>query len=192
MVIKECVNEARRKETREEFKAFMNDTKSAEILIIILKAHLYIERQLTFALTESIVDDSVLKNTTFRQKLDLAYSMGIIGDDYGTLKKFNSIRNAYAHDMDYEFTEKTFDDLIATLSKDDKDFFWCEYEENKDLFYDASIPELNFKLQVLLSDVWFSVNTRRHLAQKAIEIKMLEKKIETMKKYSGIDDEIKI
>lgn len=73
----------------------MKDTKSNEILIIILKAHLYIERELIKILTDTIIDEKVLKGTTFRQTLDLANSMGLIEGIYGTLGKVNSIRNAW-------------------------------------------------------------------------------------------------
>ncbi len=91
MNLKIMIEEARKIETRETFKAFLNDTKSNKTLIIILKAHLYIERQFILALTETIIDDKIFSGTTFKQKLDLAHSMGIIDDLYGALGKVNSI-----------------------------------------------------------------------------------------------------
>lgn len=184
MNLKQMLEKKQEKETKETFKIFMNDTKSTEILIIVLKAHLFIERQLILSLTETIIDDKVINGTTFRQKLDLAHSMGIINITYGTLGKINSIRNSYAHDMDYEFDEKTFEDLLSTLTKEDKDDFLNYYDEMKRIFYDESIPELNFKLQVLLSDIWFSLVGNRFFAKSSIELKLKEKEIEKLEKYA--------
>ena len=81
-------------------KAFMKDTKSSEILIIILKSHLYIERELIKILTETIIEQKILKGTTFKQKLDLANSMGIIDGFYGSLGKVNSM--LHNKEMAYE------------------------------------------------------------------------------------------
>lgn len=185
MSIKETMEKVKSKEIKESFKSFMEATKSSEILIVILKAHLYLERELILALTESIVDDKILQGTTFRQKLDLAHSIGMLNDIYGALGKVNSIRNSYAHDIEYVFKEKDFDDLLSTLTKEDKNDFLSVYDEMKIVFFDNTIPELNFKLQVLLSDIWFSLVGCRNFAKKSIEIKLMEKEIETMQKYGN-------
>lgn len=93
------------KESKQLNKKFMQDTKSDDILVIFLKAHLYIERELIKILTETIIDENILKSTTFRQKLDLANSMGLLDGYYGVLGKINSIRNNFAHNIDYKFDE---------------------------------------------------------------------------------------
>lgn len=161
---------------------FMRDTKSNEILIIILKSHLYIERELIKALTETIIDEKILIGTTFRQKLDLANSMGIIEGLYGVLGKVNSIRNSYAHDVSYEFGEKEFEDLLSTLSKGDKEDFISDYNGWKPFLYDGTIPEFNFKLQMLLSNIWFCMTSCRDFAKSAIELKLQEKEIKKVVK----------
>jgi len=135
MSIEEKILDERSKEVKKINKKFMSDTKSSEILIVILKAHLYIERELIKALTETIIDEKILKNTTFVQKLELAKSIGIIDDIGGALNKVNSIRNGYAHDIDYVFDEKIFEDLLSTLNKEDKDDFCSEYEHWKAWLY---------------------------------------------------------
>lgn len=170
-------------EPKEMNKAFMNDTKSSEILIIILKAHLYIERELTNMLTETIIDYKIISTSTFRQKLDLANSMGLVDGYYGVLGKVNSIRNSYAHSVDYGIGEKEFEDIISTLTKEDKDDFLNEYQHWKTVLYDGSIPEFNFKIQLLLSNIWFATVTSRLTAKKAIELRLKEKEIETLSKY---------
>ena len=94
------------KEYKTVNKKFMQDTKSDDILVIILKSHLYMEQELIKTLTETIIDENILRSTTFRQKLDLANSMGLVEGYYGVLGKVNSIRNNFAHNIDYEFDEK--------------------------------------------------------------------------------------
>lgn len=183
MELQEKLLQERSKESRKINKSFMADTKSNEVLIIILKAHLYIERELIKTLTETIIDEKVLNNTTFRQKLDLANSMGLIDGFYGTLGKVNSIRNGYAHEVDYVFNEKIFEDLLSTLPKEEKDDYLSEYDIWKALFYDGTIPELNFKLQLLLNNIWFSVVSCRAFARQAIELRLREKEVEQLSKY---------
>ncbi|MGN0409245.1 MAG: hypothetical protein ACI4GE_05925 [Lachnospiraceae bacterium] len=168
------------KESKNINKKFMQDTKSDDILIIILKAHLYMERELTKTLTDTIIDEKVLRATTFRQKLDLAKSMGLLDEHYGALGKVNSIRNSFAHSIDYKFDEKTYEDLLSTLPKIDKDDFLTEYEMWRDMLYDKTIPEFNFKLQLLLNNIWFALVSCHATAKKAIELRLREKEIETI------------
>lgn len=181
---KEELIKRREKEPKEMYKKFMVDTKSSEILIIILKSHLYIERELTNMLTETIIDYKVISTATFRQKLDLANSMGLINENYGAIGKVNSIRNSYAHDIDYNFGEKEFEDLISTLPKLDKDDYFNDYVNYKNLLYDNSISEFNFKTQFLLSNIWFCMVTNRIMAKKAILLRIEEKELETLSHYN--------
>lgn len=164
----------RAKESKQVNKKFMQDTKSDDILVIILKAHLYMERELIKILTETIIDENILRPKTFRQKLDLANSMGLLDGYYGVLGKVNSIRNNFAHNIDYKFDEKTYEDLLSTLTKIDKDDFLSEYEGWKSMLYDGTVPEFNFKLQLLLSNIWFALVSCRATAKTAIELKLNE------------------
>lgn len=180
MQLEERIRQKCAEESKKMSKDFMKDTKSNEILIIILKAHLYIERELIKTLTETIIDEKVLNNTTFRQKLDLANSMGLVDGYYGTLGKINSIRNCYAHDMNYVFDESTFEDLLSTLPKEDKDAYVSEYDTWKAWLYDGTIPEFNFKLQLLLNNIWFIMVSCRAFAQEFIQLRLQEKKLELL------------
>lgn len=175
-ILNECA-----KESRKINKSFMMDTKSNEVLIIILKAHSYIERELIKILTKTIIDEKVLNNTTFIQKLNIANSMGLLDGFYGTLGKVNSIRNGYAHEVNYVFDEIIFEDLLSALPKEEKDDYLSEYDTWKALLYDGTIPEFNFKLQLLLNNIWFSVVSCRAYAKQAIELRL--KEIELFSKY---------
>ena len=187
MDIQTKIRNERSKEIKAENLKFMRDTKSSEMLIVILKAHLYIERELIKALTETIIDEKILSNTTFVQKLELAKSMGIIDDIGGALKKVNSIRNGYAHSINFVFDESTYEDLLSTLTKEDKDDFTTEYNEWEALLYDGDIPLLNFKTQLLLNHIWFSLCSCRAYAKTAIELRLKEKELEIACKYQTED-----
>lgn len=177
----------RKEETHQMNKKFMEDTKSSETLIIILKAHLYIERELTNMLTETIIDYKVIRTATFRQKLDLANSMGLIDVYYGAISKVNSIRNCYAHNIEYSFGEKELEDLLSTLTKEDKNDFLNDYAKWRELLFDNSISEFNFKTQLILNDIWFCMVTSRLTAKKSMQLRLEEKELETLSQYDKKD-----
>lgn len=156
---------------------FIADTKSKEMLIVVLRAHLYIERELISMLTETILDEKVLQGTTFKNKLDLAHSMGMLGDNYNVLNKINNIRNKYAHSMDYEFNEKEFEDLLSTLSKDGKKAYLEDFASRISMFDDKSIPEFNIKSQLLFTSIWVDITICRTRAKKSVETKLKDKQI---------------
>ena len=183
MNLEEKVEFEQKEEAKKLFKDFMKATKSKEILIVILKAHLYMEQELIRALTDTLLDEKILSGTTFRQKLDLAHSIGIVDEMYGALGKVNSIRNSYAHSIEYSLDESIFEDLLSTLTKSDKDDYLSEYEEMKPIFFDGNIPELNFKLQVLLGHIWFALVGCRVFAKAGIELKLQQKELEVQSKY---------
>ena len=165
------------KKSYDEFINFMVDTKSKEMLIVVLRTHLYIERELISMLTETILDEKVLQGTNFKNKLDLAHSMGMLGDNYNVLNKINSIRNKYAHYMDYEFDEKEFEDLLSTLSKEDKKAYLEDFVSRRAMFDDKSIPEFNFKAQLLFTSIWVNITVCRAWAKKSVETKLKDKQI---------------
>lgn len=191
MTLNDKLAEKRIKEITNVNIKFLQDTTSEDILVIVLKAHLYMERELIKTLTETIIDEKVLKPTTFRQKLDLANSMGLLDEYYGVLGKVNSIRNDFAHNIDYEFDEKIYEDLLSALPKKDKDEFLSEYDVWKDILYDGTIPEFNFKLQLLLSNIWFALVSCRSKAKKAIELRLNAKMLETISNYLETPSEVK-
>jgi uncharacterized protein with von Willebrand factor type A (vWA) domain len=181
--LEDGVQEKRFIENLGKWDEFLAKTKSNEILVVVLKGHMYIERELTNLLTETILDEKVLENTTFRYKLELVYSMNLITKYYGSIKKVNDIRNNYAHKFDYEFGENEFNDLVSTLPKEGKKRFLDNYSKGM-IKFDNSIPEFNFKTQLLLHKIWLDVIVSQSIAKKSLIIKMEEKEIEVNRKYT--------
>lgn len=111
-------------EYKETIKDFMEYTKSEDFMGIILRGHLYIENELSILIKNALINPKAIKLPYFSSKLDAAFSMGIIEEKwYGAFKKLNKTRNKYAHDLGYEFTEKDYEDLVSTLSKEDREEF---------------------------------------------------------------------
>ncbi len=91
-------------------KSLIFDTKE---LGSILKAHLFIERVIDSLIKEKLKNpDSLFKNQiSFNVKLDFAHSLGVIPDRLlSPIKGLNSIRNKYAHNLEYQVN---FDELNA-------------------------------------------------------------------------------
>jgi hypothetical protein len=86
---------------------FMNYTKSEDFMGIILRAQIYIENDLDILLNKLLIHPEKIKLQFFAAKLDAAFALGAIDEEwYGVFRKFNSIRNSYAHDFKYDvFTE---------------------------------------------------------------------------------------
>jgi hypothetical protein len=183
------------KEINEEKKKFYRYTESEDFLGIILRGHLFIENELDKLLSNVLLNNTKMSLPFFKSKLDCAYSIGVIDKEwYGGFSKLNKIRNKYAHDLDYEFQKKDYEDLLATLDKESKREF------NKDL--DATItirkikrfftsneePEnltLRDKTRVLLSNFWIYLKLQNLQIDKVIEeihyerkINILDRKIE--------------
>ncbi|MCJ8166495.1 hypothetical protein MKJ04_16745 [Pontibacter sp. E15-1] len=71
----------------------------------ILKAHLFIERLIESLIKEKLENpESLFRNQlSFNLKVDLAHSLGILPERLiSPIKSLNSIRNKYAHKLDYQ------------------------------------------------------------------------------------------
>lgn len=103
---------------------FIKLTKNEDLLAITIRAHLYLEKELNKLIVHMTLDSKKLLNINFSLKLDIVYAFGGLEKKYYfPVKKFNSIRNQYAHKLDYNFLEKDYNDLLATFSKDMKTDF---------------------------------------------------------------------
>jgi hypothetical protein len=86
----------------------------------ILKAHLYIER-----LIESLIEEKLEKpesffrnQVSFNLKIDLAHSLGILSDRLiSPIKSLNSIRNKYAHSLDFQVSFEELNSLKLDWEK---------------------------------------------------------------------------
>ena len=83
-----------------------------ELLSKLLTGHLSIENKLDLMLHRLFKNEKYIKqaNLRFQQKIDLILALELIPEKLGLyIKRLNSLRNKYAHRIDYELT---FDDAF--------------------------------------------------------------------------------
>lgn len=144
------------KNFKKTYKEFMEVTNHDELLIVILRGHLYIERELIKILGK-VFDDDTYNNLTFAQKVDLCNSLGLIEKEkIGSLRKLNKQRNGFAHSLEFRLEEKDYEDLLSTLSKEEKVYFKVELER----FYSDHGREKSLKdnYRILLASIWSAVH----------------------------------
>jgi hypothetical protein len=89
-----------------------------ENLQLVVRAHLHCEQLLFAMLTEGLRNPSAidLDRLTFLTKARLAVAMGLMMQDVvPVLTALNSLRNSFAHKVDYKFTEQDKQDLLNTM-----------------------------------------------------------------------------
>lgn len=92
-------------------------------LQVVIRGHLLAEHYLV----ELIENNLPIKNQLdfdsirFPQLVRLARSLDCIDADFkGMLLKINKLRNKYAHNLEWEVTQKEIDEILSTLPKEDK------------------------------------------------------------------------
>ncbi|ASN04266.1 hypothetical protein [Virgibacillus necropolis] len=149
----------RLKDWRESYEHFIELTNDENMLIIVLRAHLYLEREINELLSKVSLNGKLLE-VQFSHKIDLVKSLGVVDEELiPPIGKLNKIRNQYAHDLEFEVTQKDYQDLLSTLSKKEK----AHFEEELINFY-KKYPEENKKLtnnfRVLLGSIWGAVKIK--------------------------------
>jgi hypothetical protein len=143
----------REKDLTSSYKDFLKITDHDDLLIIVLRGHLYIEREIN-NLLKKVYKDEQYRNLLFSQKVDLCKSLGLIDSDrIPPLNKLNKHRNGYAHNLDFKIEEKDYEDLLSTLSKEAKD----QFEIELDGFYKLNQEKeksLTNNYRVLLAAIW--------------------------------------
>ncbi|WP_368298379.1 hypothetical protein [Cytobacillus firmus] len=143
----------RKKDLTSSYKDFLKITDHDDLLIIVLRGHLYIEREIN-NLLKKVYKDEQYRNLLFSQKVDLCKSLGLIDSDrIPPLNKLNKHRNGYAHNLDFKIEEKDYEDLLSTLSKEAKD----QFEIELDGFYKLNQEKeksLTNNYRVLLAAIW--------------------------------------
>jgi len=140
----------------ETYQEFIEVTNHDELLIVILRSHLYIERELIKILGKAFEDESY-KSLTFSQKVELCNSLCLIEKEkIGALRKLNKQRNGYAHSLEFNLTERDFEELLSTLSKGEKELYEYEYKNFYELFEIERSLKNNYR--ILLASIWASIH----------------------------------
>jgi hypothetical protein len=166
-------------------KEFIRHTSTNDMTGLILKGHLFIENELDNLIDNTLIKPLKISQATFSNKIELSYSLGIIDQEWlGAFRKLNSIRNKYAHDINYNFSEKDFEDLLSTLSKEDKEEYFKDIEAEE--FINDVLKALNQKdknnsfdinhrTRVLLANFWIYLKLQNIQLFTILKIHYLER-----------------
>ncbi|UOQ85701.1 hypothetical protein [Gracilibacillus salinarum] len=137
-----------------EKQDFLNKTEHEEIQMVILRVHLYIEKEM-IRLTEIFLKHpQKFKGLNFKSRLDLLYGVGVIDKEiYDPIDKINTIRNSISHGLNYEFNKEEYKKIYDSLSND----ILKEYK--KDLQYFSKAISFSKKTRVLLLCVWVNLQS---------------------------------
>jgi hypothetical protein len=105
-----------------QYKKFMMETEGESCFQIILRAHLYIEYEMSEILIMRLKNPEELGNLNFNTKLKILLAVGAIPQDLKAPINFlNKTRNSYAHELNYKFDEGNYELLLNTFSKEFKE-----------------------------------------------------------------------
>lgn len=108
------------KEQEEIVEMFYRDTEGEDFLQIILRGHLYIEHEIVEIIKLHFKKSHIFlrDKPSFVTKLNLVCALDIIPEvNKGAYNQLNTIRNKYAHQLNYELKADSFNDFIKYFKK---------------------------------------------------------------------------
>lgn len=134
----------------------LEEVKNESILHVILRVHLYIERELNIILNELNLDATGIHNNRFKTKLDIIYKLSMIDKKlYDVLTKLNSIRNEFAHKIVTKGDEELYKRLLEGASGFVLDNHKIDVEM-KELLYKEKLST-DHKIKLLLVNIWVTL-----------------------------------
>ncbi|CJV76078.1 Uncharacterised protein [Streptococcus pneumoniae] len=140
-------------------KKFTEDTKGEDELQVILRGHLYLEHELEKSLRLELVEpDYILTNRfMFTSKVNLAVGLGLLPKSRKKIyEKLNSIRNNYAHQLDFKITEKHLNDVVSCMDEEVKKRYSGSSE--KTLLENMKNVISALLMDALSRNYWYRVN----------------------------------
>lgn len=117
--------EGLKKEVHQEIANFRKNhlSKSRDVLAIVLKSHLFIEKTTEDILTYSLEypNKSIDDRKSFSYKVNLLEALGYDRKNMiSRLRAINDIRNEYAHNLEYKISKEDIKPLVKNLSINNK------------------------------------------------------------------------
>lgn len=159
----------------DDFNSFLNDTESEDELQVILRGQLYIEREITGMLKVSLKEPNVILNDRFMfmSKLNLAVALGIIrSEDKKVFEKINSLRNKFAHSLNFKCEEKNYTEIYDSFNGDMKKFrdtyLISKENENDDLLS---------KIRSLIGLIWLYIRSEHAVLPLELELEKRKQEV---------------
>ncbi|WP_053781789.1 hypothetical protein [Paenibacillus xylanivorans] len=167
------------KDFSKQHDKFMLDTSSESNLQTILRAHLYIEYELEKMLLSTLVHPEILKGKLrFIDKVRFVFALDLLPlETMSSILKINKLRNAFAHELEYSFSEADFDQLMESFSEEQK-------KKLPSYLSSETVIDISEKLKMALFTVWIELyevnNISKELAEK------LQRNLENIKKNKKV------
>lgn len=171
------------KQAAEEKQIILSEMQNEETLVVILRLHLYAEKELESVLKSIFVNSQkyIGENYTFINKLDLIYNLGYMEKTlYDAVLKLNWVRNKLAHNLDYEKNTDIYSILKDGLSNNILKEHKLDVDRHVLIHKDIDNEK---KIRILLVNVWLQL--------KIFSSSMLLKKLDYANRLeSQVKDEV--
>lgn len=154
---------------------FNEDTKGEDELQVILRGHLYIEHEIEKLLRLELAEpDCILTpRFMFTSKVNLAVALGLLPKNRKKMyEKLNSIRNNYAHQLDFKIKEKHLNDIVSCMDEEVKRRYSGSSE--KTLLENMKCAISALWLDAILRVYWYSVNELQEEMDRVNELYMMK------------------
>ncbi len=102
-------------------EAFLTALQNEDALGAVIRAHLHIEAGLNEFLDASVhAPDQLPSQLSYYNKVKLACALGLGKEHAPPLHELGKLRNKFAHELHFEFTQSVVDRLVGCLSADDR------------------------------------------------------------------------
>ncbi|ALC91653.1 hypothetical protein AM500_19080 [Bacillus sp. FJAT-18017] len=162
---------------------FIAETRHEDILMSILRVHMYIEKEMVELTKIYFKYPNKFNDYTFKSRLDLLYALGVIERElYDPIQSINNVRNKLSHNLDFKFTENIYKKIYDSLSKE----ILTEFKKDLEVYsWLNKNPNFIEKTKILLACIWTNIKAsvltsfinKRELA-KELEMQALDDLIE--------------
>ena len=162
------------------------ELRGDEQMVLVIRAHLIAERTVYKILTEALVLPNAidLDRLTLLVKVRLAVAMGLVPEmAIPCLTVLNSIRNKFAHNADYRFSDKDKGELLSAMPAHAAQ---VALEESEDVVYTRESIPIERVLKVLVALVEaFRRRARNARADREAAAKLLQEEVAKSWKMLG-------
>lgn len=102
-----------------DFERPARDLADPNKLVILVKAHLWVERRLNSCLEANLENPNALAldRMSFHHKVNLAESLGILGGTWlAAVRRLNAVRNEAAHRLEWELSDADVHALVDAVA----------------------------------------------------------------------------
>ena len=143
-------------------------TFSGDTVVMVIKAHLYLEHVIMQTLTEAFKEPDVVdfRRMSFPAKLDLCVALGIYPKPWREIiSRVNEMHNRVAHKLDVQVTEHAKRELWEMLPEITKQSLRSEYDKDTDSLLPVPLARI-FHTIIVWTDIFRQGAKRQRIEMK--------------------------